>query len=67
MKITEEDIEYAILNVESLQEAAEIAKLAWRFREEPPEGLDPSFYHTLSYEGDLKYHNRLKELLGRTR
>lgn len=26
------------------------------FKDTPPEGLDPTFYHTLSYEADLALH-----------
>ena len=30
--------------------------------EEVPEGLDPTFYYTGSYEGDLKIAERLKRI-----
>ncbi len=44
--------------------AIEIALLAPYFSSEPPKGLDPTFYHTMSYEGDMKQYKRLKELVG---
>lgn len=33
--------------------------------EEVPEGLDPTFYLTLTYEGDVKLHNRMTDLRDR--
>ena len=30
--------------------------------EEPPKGLDPTFYRTLSYEGDMKIYNKIQAL-----
>jgi hypothetical protein len=32
------------------------------WNEEPPKGLDPTFYRTLSYEGDLKIYNKVQAL-----
>lgn len=29
---------------------------------EVPEGLDPTFYHTLTYEGDVKIAERLQKI-----
>jgi len=29
---------------------------------EVPEGLDPTFYHTLNYEGDVKIAERLQRI-----
>lgn len=43
--------------------AIEIALLAPYFSSEPPKGLDPTFYHTMSYEGDIERYKRLKELV----
>ena len=28
-----------------------------------PQGLDPTFYHTNTYEGDVKLRNKLKKIL----
>lgn len=41
----------------------ELALLAPYFSSEPPKGLDPTFYHTGSYEGDMKQYERLKSLV----
>ena len=30
--------------------------------EEVPKGLDPTFYHTLSYEGDVKMAEMLQQI-----
>lgn len=69
-KISEKDIGKACFNLGRLSPthrymvlAIEIATLAPHFREEPPKGLGPMAYHTLDYETELKYHNRLKELV----
>jgi hypothetical protein len=43
--------------------AIEIATLAPYFCSKPPKGLGPMSYHTLSYEGDMKHYNRLKEIV----
>ena len=40
-----------------------IARLAPYFAEEPPKGLDPTMYHTASYEGDMEQHEKLKRLV----
>jgi len=30
--------------------------------DKPPEGLDPTFYHTLTYKGDLELWDRIKKM-----
>lgn len=30
--------------------------------DKPPEGLDPTFYHTLTYEGDLEIWKRIQKI-----
>lgn len=62
-KITLLEIRNKLLELTNNAEVAEIAELSRYFTEVPPEGLFPTSYHTLSYAGDLKLHNRLKELL----
>ena len=29
------------------------------FAEQPPKGLDPTFYHTLSYDGDMEIYEKM--------
>lgn len=41
----------------------EIAFTAPYFNSKPSEGLDPTFYHTLSFEGDKAKYERLKQLV----
>lgn len=41
-----------------------LRNLARGFTDIPP-GLDPTFYHTLSYEGDVAEGERLHGLIGR--
>jgi len=67
--INKKDIAKAIFNLgrrsptnRYLDIAIEISFLS-EFIEEPPKGLCPTFYHTLSYDEDLKRHNRLKQLV----
>jgi hypothetical protein len=71
-KISTKDIAKAVFNLgrrsptsKYLDIAIEISTLAEHFKEEPPKGLFPMSYHTLDYEKELKYHNRLKELVDR--
>lgn len=67
--INKTDIAKAIFNLgrrspteRYLDIAIEISFLS-EFIEEPPKGLCATFYRTLSYDEDLKRHNRLKQLV----
>lgn len=43
--------------------ALEIALLATYFSSKPSKGLDPTFYHTLSYEGDMEQYEKLEKMV----
>lgn len=68
-ELTREEINKAIIyyarqyGKQSHQLAVESAFLVPYFSSEPPKGLDPTFYHTLSYEGDMKQYERLLRLV----
>ena len=51
------------LTMDKIDLIMEVLKLAPYFDSEPPKGLDPTFYHTLSYEGDMRQYKRLKEIV----
>jgi len=36
--------------------------LSFAPKNKPPEGLDPTFYHTLTYKGDLKLWERIERI-----
>lgn len=68
--MTREDITLAILacgrrspSNKWTSVALKIGLLAEHFLEEPPKGLFPMGYHTLSYEGDMEQHMKLKRLV----
>ena len=65
------DIAAYQLSVDALERWAELAEKENEelkkhtdpfWDEEPPKGLDPTFYRTLSYEGDMKIYNKIKAL-----
>ena len=71
-RISDKDIASACFNlgrrapITMLMDVAhEIVVLSEHFKEEPPKGLDSTFYHTLDYEKELEYYNRLKTLVDR--
>lgn len=43
----------------------EIGFLAPYFSSKPPKGLDPTFYHTGSYKGDMEQYEKLVRLVRR--
>lgn len=70
--IKDEDIGKAAFNLgrmfpteKHMNLAIEMCLLAPYFKSEPPKGLDPTFYHTLSYEGDMAKYERLRSLVNR--
>jgi len=70
MSITGTDIKDAIIKYSRrspinkyIDIIIEIGFLAPYFSSEPPKGLDPTFYHTLSYEGDMVKYERLVKLV----